>query len=691
MTDRANLEEKAINTIRFLAVDAIQEANSGHPGLPMGAAAMAFTLWTRQLRHNPKNPNWTNRDRFVLSAGHGSMLLYAMLHLSGYDLPMSELQSFRKWGSRTPGHPEYHITPGVEATTGPLGQGISMAVGMALAEAHLAARFNRPGHQIVDHCTYVIASDGDLMEGVASEACSLAGHLGLGKLIVLFDDNQISLAGTTSISFTEDVGKRFQAYGWQIQYIKDGNDIDEIDAALQAAKDERERPSLIMVRTVIGYGSPNKQNTYKVHGSPLGADEVIEAKKNLGWPMEPAFLIPDDVRAYFAESVERGKDKEVKWDADFLSYKDAYPKLASEFKRVMAGELPKDWDSEIPSFPAEPQGPPTRKASGAILQALAPKLPELMGGSADLNPSTFTWLKGFGDFQSPETSPEGVQGVVGDEWSYCGRNIHFGVREHAMGAIANGMTLHGGLIPYTATFFTFADYMRPAMRLAAMMDIRVINVFTHDSIGVGEDGPTHQPVEQLMNLRAVPNLTVIRPADANEVVEAWRVALFNDGGPTALILSRQKLPVLDRDKYTSAEGLKRGAYVLWQSGSGTPDVILIGTGSELHIALEAGELLDKEGILVRVVSMPSWELFDQQSEEYKDSVLPESVKARVAIEAGVKLGWEHYVGLEGAVIGMTSFGASAPAKTLYEKYGINKENVISKAKALLNLQEMSNK
>jgi transketolase len=679
----SRLDQLCINTIRFLSVDAVQNANSGHPGLPMGAAPMAYVLWTRHLRHNPANPKWADRDRFVLSAGHGSMLLYSLLHLTGYDLPMSELESFRQWGSKTPGHPESHMTPGVEITTGPLGQGVSAAVGFAIAEAHLASRFNTPGHTIVDHYTYVIASDGDLMEGVAAEACSLAGHLGLGKLIVLFDDNRISLAGTTSITFTEDVGERFEAYGWHVQHVEDGNNLEAIDAALKAAKAETDRPSIILVRTILGYGSPNKQDTFKAHGSPLGPDEVIAAKENLGWPTEPAFLIPKEVQVEFHTVVTRGKAAEADWEGAFATYANAYADLASEFTRIMAAQLPDDWDAEIPIFEPSAKGPATRKASEAVLQGLAPKLPELMGGGADLNPSTFTWLKGYGDFQSPLASAKDAQGTIGGEWGYGGRNIHFGVREHAMGAVANGMALHGGFIPFTGTFLTFADYMRPPMRLVALGEQRAIFVFTHDSIGLGEDGPTHQPVEQVMNLRAVPNMTVIRPADANEVAEAWKAAIQNRHGPTALIFTRQGLPVLDRDQYPAAASLHKGAFVLWQSDDGTPDVILIGTGSEVHIALDASKKLAAEGVKVRVVAMPSWELFDRQPAEYRESVLPSSVRARVAVEAGVALGWERYVGLDGAVIGMHSFGASAPGPVLYEKFGITAENVTKQAKALL--------
>jgi len=683
MADQATPDELCVNTIRFLAADAVQNANSGHPGMPMGASPMAYVLWTKHLRHNPTDPSYANRDRFVLSAGHGSMLLYALLHLTGYDLSLAELQSFRQWGSRTPGHPESHVTPGVEATSGPLGQGVGNAVGMAIAEAHLAARYNRPGHTIVDHFTYAIVGDGDLMEGVASEACSLAGHLRLGKLIILYDDNLISLAGSTSISFTEDVGRRFEAYGWHVQRVDDGDDLDAIDTALESAKGETSRPSIIPVRTIIGYGAPNKQGTFEAHGAPLGSEELLEAKKNLGWPAEPACLIPEEALEHLRGSVERGEKRQAEWKETFARYAQAHPDLAAEFTRTVSGELPDGWDADLPVFPADPKGSATRKASEAVLQNLASSVPELMGGSADLNPSTYSWMKGFGDFQSPEVSSEGAQGVVGDEWGYGGRNLHFGVREHAMGAIVNGMALHGGLIPYTATFMVFADYMRPPMRLAAMSRIRTINIFTHDSIGVGEDGPTHQPVEHLMALRVIPNLTVIRPADANEVREAWRAALVNTEGPTVLVFTRQSLPVLDRTECAPAEGLQRGAYVLWESADDAPDVILIGTGSETQVALEAGQQLAAEGVRARVISMPSWELFDRQPEEYRESVLPPDVRARVAVEAGIVLGWERYVGTDGAAVGMKGFGASAPGGILYEKFGITADEVAAQGRRLL--------
>jgi transketolase len=682
MADDRSFEEKCINTIRFLAADAVEKAKSGHPGMPMGAAVMAYTLWTRHLKHNPANPMWSDRDRFVLSAGHASMLLYAMLHLTGYDLSLSDLESFRQWESKTPGHPERHCAPGVEVTTGPLGQGLSNAVGMAIAEAHLEARYNSPGHEIVDHFTYVFASDGDLMEGVTSEACSLAGHLGLSKLIVLYDDNRISLAGATSLTFTEDAAKRFNAYGWHVGHVENGNDVPSIDRALKKAKREKSRPSIIFVRTTIGYGAPHKQGTFEAHGSPLGAEELMAAKKYLGWPTEPAFYIPDDVLAHFHKSLKRGHTWEAKWKRALKIYSDAFPDLAAEFLRVMKGGLPEGWESRLPAYPEGSKDIATRKASESVMQSLAPVLPELMGGSADLNPSTFTWLKGFGDFQKPGGPLGDTQGAVGGDWGYTGRNIHFGVREHAMGAIASGMALHGGFIPYTATFLTFSDYMRPPMRLAALMGLQVIYVFTHDSIGLGEDGPTHQPIEQIMNLRAVPNLTVIRPADAGEAVEAWKAALLKHDGPTALIFTRQNVPVLSRAELAPASGLHHGGYILWESYPGKADMILIGTGSEVSIAMEAGRRLSRD-FRVRVVSLPSWRIFDRQPSEYRNHVLPPEVKVRVAVEAGIKLGWEHYVGLDGTVIGMDSFGASAPYKVLYEKFGITAEHVVQAAKALM--------
>lgn len=683
MTKQNIFEDKCINTIRFLAADSVEKAKSGHPGMPMGAAAMAYALWMKHLRHNPANPQWTDRDRFVLSAGHASMLLYAMLHLSGYDLSLSDLEQFRQWESKTPGHPEHKCTPGVEATTGPLGQGLSNAVGMAIAEVHLAAKFNQPGHRIVGHFTYVFASDGDLMEGVASEACSLAGHLGLGKLIVLYDNNHISLAGSTALSFTEDAEKRFNAYGWQVINVEDGNNVAAIDHALSEAKAETARPSIILVRTTIGYGAPHKEGTSEAHGSPLGPDELKAAKIRLGWPVDPPFFIPDDALAFFRQSLVRGEEWESQWNQAFNSYRREFPELADELERMMRGELPDTWDRDLPLYPSGSKDVATRKVSEAVMQVLASHLPELMGGSADLNPSTFTWIKGNGDFQAPGTPHQDIQGAVGGEWGYGGRNIHFGVREHAMGAIAVGMALHGGFIPYTATFLTFSDYMRPPMRLAALSGLRVIFVFTHDSIGLGEDGPTHQPIEQIMSLRAVPNLTVIRPADAAETVEAWKEAILNKKGPTALIFTRQNVPVLERKGLASAVGLQKGGYILWESEPGQPEVILIGTGSEVSVALKAGEVLTAEGLRTRVISLPSWELFDRQPAGYRNYVFPPEVRVRVAVEAGIRLGWEHYVGLDGAVVGMDSFGASAPSKVLYDKFGINAERVVQAAKALL--------
>ena len=677
--EKQALDERCVNAIRFLAADMIQEAGSGHPGLPLGAAPMAYVLWDRHLKHNPKNPGWFDRDRFVLSAGHGSALLYALLHLTGYDLPLSELKRFRQWGSKTPGHPEAGLTPGVEVTTGPLGQGISMAVGMAIAEAHLAAVFNRPGHEIIDHFTYVIASDGDLMEGVAAEACSLAGHLGLGKLIVLFDDNGISLAGTTNLTFTEDVRKRFSAYGWQVLEVEDGNDLSAIDRAISEAKKDRERPTLICVRTVIGYGAPTKAGTYKVHGSPLGEEELAAAKERLGWPKEPKFFVPEEVREHMGRAVERGRAWEEDWKERLSRYAQEYPELAAEFTRRLTGKLPEGWDEGLPDFPPDEKGIATRKAAGKVLQALAERVPELIGGSADLNPSTNTVLPNLGDLERPGEPPAGVQGAAGGPWDYSGRNIHFGVREHAMGAIANGLARHGGVIPFTATFLVFSDYMRPPMRLAAMMGCQVVYVFTHDSIGIGQDGPTHQPVEQLMGLRTLPNLTVIRPCDASEAAEAWKAALKNREGPTVLVLTRQNLPVLDRSRYASAEGLHHGGYVLWESGSGTPDVIIIGTGSEVHVALKAAEELAKEDVNVRVVSLPSWELFEREGQEYREKVLPPGVP-KVAVEAGVTLGWERYADV---AIGVDDFGASAPGAEVLERLGITPERVAEEAKRLL--------
>jgi len=662
------LDQLCINTIRCLAIDAVQQANSGHPGAPMGAAAMAYVLWDRFLKHNPTNTNWPDRDRFVLSAGHASMLLYNMLYLSGYGLTLDDLKQFRQWESLTPGHPEFGVTPGVEVTTGPLGQGFVNGVGMAIAEAHLACRFNQPGHQIVDHFTYAIVSDGDLEEGVTSEAASLAGTLKLGKLIYLYDDNGISIEGDTDIAFREDVGARFAAYGWQVIGPIDGFDTRALDAAIRLAQTDTERPSLIICHTIIGFGSP-EQGTGKVHGEPLGAEGVRETKKTLCFPGETPFCVPDEVLEHMRAAIARGQAGEAAWQQQLIDYAAAYPELAEEFQRRQRGELPAGWDADLDGlFPAGSKAVATRAASGTVLCALAKRIPELMGGSADLAPSTKTLMAGAGDF-----TPE----------DHSGRNMHFGIREHAMGSIANGMARHGGVIPYTSTFMVFADYMRPPMRLAALMRQRSIYVFTHDSIGVGEDGPTHQPIEHLLTMRAIPNFTVIRPADATETAEAWRVALQNTTGPTAFALTRQNLPVLDRTRYAPAAGVQQGGYTLWQSGEGTPQVILIGTGSEVEIALTAGEQLAAEGVNVRVVSLPCWRLFDRQPAAYRESVLPAAVRARVSVEAGIRLGWERYVGDQGTIIGLDDFGASAPAKLLYEQFGLTPAHVAQAAREAL--------
>jgi transketolase len=672
------LDSLSINTIRFLSVDAVQQANSGHPGLPMGAAAPAYILWTRFLKHDPGDPKWPDRDRFVLSAGHGSMLLYSLLHLTGYDLSLADIQRFRQWGSRTPGHPENHLTPGVEATTGPLGQGISNAVGMAIAEAHLAARFNRPEHAVIDHRTYVLASDGDMMEGVASEACSLAGHLGLGKLIVVYDDNRISLAGSTSLCFSEDVGARFAAYGWHVQHVADGNDLDSIDRALKSARSETGRPSLVLVRTEIGYGSPHKAGTFEAHGSPLGPEEVKAAKQKLGWPVEPPFHVPAAALNNFRRALEEGKQAHRDWEQRLEAYERAFPDLAKELRRTLAAKLPEGWNEELPTFPADEKGLATRKASEAVMQALAKRLPELVGGSADLDPSTFTWLKGQGDFESSAVSPDGAQGRVGGTWGYEGRNLHFGVREHAMGAAVNGMALHGGVVPYGSTFLIFSDYMRPAVRLSALSQLGSIWVYTHDSIGVGEDGPTHQPIEHYMALRAIPDLLFIRPADANETVWAWRVAIENRHRPTVLALTRQNLPTLDRSRYAPAEGLRRGAYVL-NPKIDAPDIALIATGSEVQTIVAAERTLAEKGMKARLVSMPCWELFAEQPKDYRESVLPAALARRLSVEAGITLGWREWVGVRGEAIGIDRFGASAPGPTLMKEFRLTSEHVVARA------------
>jgi transketolase len=648
-------------------MDAVQKAKSGHPGMPMGAAPMAFVLWTKHLKHNPTNPRWHNRDRFVLSAGHGSMLLYSLLHLTGYDLSLDDLRNFRQWGSKTPGHPEYHLTPGVETTTGPLGQGFTNGVGMAIAERYLAARYNRPNFEVVKYRIYGIVSDGDLMEGVSSEAASLAGHLKLGNIIYLYDDNRISIDGRTQLAFTEDVVKRFEAYGWHVQVVEDGNDVDAINAAIKAGQEETTRPSLIKIRTHIGYGSPNKQDSAEAHGAPLGEDEVRLTKRNLGWDPEKHFDVPNDVLNYLRRSVEQGKKWESLWKTMFEGYRRAHADLALEFENLKQGNFGDEWKKALPTFGADTGAMATREASGKILNAIAPHLLTLIGGSADLTPSNNTFLKNYPEFQANV---------------YTGRNFHFGVREHAMGSILNGLALTEGMIPYGGTFLIFSEYMRPPIRLAALMGVRPIYVFTHDSIGLGEDGPTHQPIEQLASLRSIPNLTVLRPADANEVVHAWRFAIEHRSGPVALILARQKVPLIDRAKYASAEHLVKGAYVLAES-SKEPAVILIGTGSEVQFVIGAYEQLAKEGIAARVVSMPSWELFERQSQEYRNSVLTPSIKNRLAVEAGSPMGWQKYVGDGGSIIGISKFGASAPYEVVYREYGFTVENVLKKAKELL--------
>uniref|UniRef100_A0A7C1JS92 Transketolase n=1 Tax=Caldilinea aerophila TaxID=133453 RepID=A0A7C1JS92_9CHLR len=667
-------EIKAANTIRMLAADAVQAANSGHPGMPMGMAVAALTLWTRVMRYNPRNPHWFDRDRFVLSAGHGSMLLYAMLHLTGYDLPLEELKNFRQWGSKTPGHPEARHTPGVETTTGPLGQGFANGVGMAIAERWLAQRFNRPGFDVIDHYTYAIVSDGDLMEGVASEAASLAGHLRLGKLIYLYDDNSVTIDGKTEITYTEDWAKRFEAYGWHVQRdVEFTNSAAIYDAIITAQNDPR--PSIIGLKSIIGYGSPNKAGTSKVHGEPLGEEELKATKENLGWPLEPRFYIPDDVLAYFRQAVERGRMLEDAHQQLMAAYADAYPDLAAELQRFIRGELPEGWEEVLPVFPPSAKGDATRNSSGKVINALAPVLPNLIGGSADLAASNKTTISGAA-FMKP-----------GD---FGGPNIHFGVREHGMGGILNGMALHGGVLPFGGTFLVFSDYMRGAIRLAALSGLRVIYVFTHDSIGLGEDGPTHQPIEHLAALRAMPNLTVIRPADANETSQAWRAALLNANGPTALALTRQNVPIYDREGegLGAAEELLKGGYVFYEHAPNGLQVVLIGTGSEVQIAYDAARQLAAEGVGVRVVSLPSWELFQAQPADYRAAVLPPDLP-KVAIEAAATFGWERWVGNDprkGAIIGVDRFGASAPYQRIYKEFGLTVERVVDVARQLINGQ-----
>jgi transketolase len=677
--DRATQQD--IDTIRFLAVDMVQKADSGHPGLPLGAAPMAYVLWTRWLRHNPANPHWFDRDRFVLSAGHGSALLYALLHLTGYALPMEEIKRFRQWGSMAPGHPERGHTPGVEITTGPLGQGLANAVGMAIAEAQLAASCNQPGHVVIDHRTYAIVSDGDLMEGVASEAASLAGHLQLGKLTCLYDDNRVTLAAGTDIDFSEDRARRFEAYGWHTLVVADGNDVEAIDAALRAAAAETTRPSLLLVRTHIGFGSP-EQDSFKAHGSPLGVDNVAATKRKLGWPVEPDFLVPPDSAARLREALTRGAAAEADWQQRLTAYTQAFPELARVLDARMRDQLPEGWDAAIPLFPADAKGLATREASGKVMNAIAPRLPALFGGSADLDPSTKTALKDQGDFHPLARAGADQQGSDGGGWSLAGRNLHFGVREHAMGAITNGLAAHGGFIPFGATFLVFSDYMRPPIRLAALMGLHVVHVFTHDSIALGEDGPTHQPVEHLAAMRAIPGLTLIRPADANETAVAWRVAVETRNRPVLLILSRQALPTLDRTQVGAADGLRQGAYVLEDAPA--PELILIGTGSEVALVLDAARLLRAEGVAVRCVSMPSWELFEAQTPAYREQVLPVAVRARVAVEAGIAQGWERYIGDAGAMHGVERFGASAPGDVVQREYGFTAEAVRDRARAVLN-------
>ena len=667
MADQA-LDQLCVNTIRFLAVDTVQKAKSGHPGAPMGQAPLAYALWDRFLSHNPADPTWPNRDRFVLSCGHASALLYSLLHLNGYDLPMDELKQFRQWGSKTPGHPEHGLTPGVEATTGPLGQGVGNAVGMALAERWLANRFNKLGHEIIDHHTYAIVSDGDLQEGIASEAASMAGTLGLNKLIILYDNNEISIEGNTDITFRENVGERFRAYGWNVIGPIEGMDVESVSTALTAAKTETSKPTIIVCTTVIGYGSPNKAGKGSAHGDPLGDEEVALTKENLKWEYDEPFTVPAEAQAHFSQTAEQGKAKQAEWNAAFSEYREAFSAEAKQLDDALRGQLPDGWEEGLKGLFEKADPIATRSASGVVMNAISKGVPAFIGGSADLAPSTRTFLDGQGDIGP------------GD---YSGHNVHFGIREHAMGAIANGIALHGGGIPYTATFLVFSDYMRGSIRLGALMGQQVIYVFTHDSIGVGEDGPTHQPVEHVMSLREIPGLVVSRPADATETVEIWRAAMNRRDGPTAMAFTRQNLPVLDRSLLGAASGALKGGYTLWESGD-PPQVVIIATGSEVHIALEAGQTLRGEGIAARIVSMPSWELFDDQPKDYRDQVLPPSVRARVSVEAGTTKGWERYVGLDGASVGMTGYGASAPAGVLYEKFDITAERVAQEARNLVN-------
>ena len=662
------LDQLCINTIRTLTLDAVQNAKSGHPGLPLGAAPMAYVLWTKFMQYNPRNPRWENRDRFLLSAGHGCMLLYSLLHLTGYDLPLDEIKHFRQWGSKTPGHPENVLTPGVEITTGPLGQGFANGVGMAMGAAHLASRFNQKDFSLIDHHIYAIVSDGDLMEGVASEAASLAGHLKLGKLIYLYDDNRVTIEGFTDLAFTEDVPKRFEAYGWHTSTVEDGNDLAAIEAAIRDAQSIGDQPSLISVKTVIGYGMPTS-GTRKAHSDPPGEEAVRETKRHLGWPEDKQFFVPEEALAHFRKAVDRGAQAEQDWNELVDKYETKHADLGKQWRQTMSGELPEDWESHLPTFD-DTEAIATRVASGKVINALAPHLPMLIGGSADLGVSNNTDIKDGGDFEAGH---------------YDGRIIHFGVREHAMGATLTGMALNGGLIPYGGTFMTFSDYMRPSIRLACLSEVQVIYVFTHDSVGLGEDGPTHQPIEHLAALRAIPHLFVVRPADVHEVREAWRLAILRRESPTALALTRQKVALIDRKKFASAEGLRRGGYVLAdaEGGSDRIKLILIATGSEISLALEAREKLQADGVPTRVVSMPCCELFEEQSAEYREQVLPSSVTARLAIEAGVRQGWDRYVGPSGDVISLDRFGASAPGDIALKNLGFNVENLLGRARALL--------
>ena len=667
MDTTQNIEELAINTVRTLSIDAVQKANSGHPGMPMGAAPMGHVLYAHYMKYNPKNPHWANRDRFILSAGHGCMLQYSLLHLTGFNVTIDDLKNFRQLNSKTAGHPEYGLIDGVDVTTGPLGQGFANGVGFAIGQKHLAARFNRPGYEIFDYNIYAICSDGDMMEGVTSEAASLAGHLELGNMIYLYDDNHISIEGSTDIAFNEDVAARFEAYGWHVQVVEDGNDMKAIINAVRNAKAEKQKPSLIKVRTQIAYGSPNKVNTAGSHGSPLGADEIKLVKKFFGFDPEQSFYVPEEVEEYYQAVGIRGTDANTKWDKLFTAYKEKFPELAAEYERAQSGQLPENWKNALPVFAPSKDKMATRQASGKVLNAIAASLPGLIGGAADLAPSTETNLKEYNSFTSENRS---------------GRNFHFGIREHAMGSALVGMALTPAVIPFGATFLMFSEYMRPPIRLAAIMKIRPIFVYTHDSIGLGEDGTTHQPVEQLISLRSIPNITVIRPGDANETAQAWRVALEHTDGPVVLVFTRQGLPVLDQEKYGKAGGLEQGAYILSEP-EGTPELILIATGSEVALVIDAQEKLKDEGIAARVVSMPSWELFEKQDAAYKEKVFPKAIRKRLAVETGSPLGWHKYVTDEGDIIAMTTFGESAPAEELYKVFGFTIDNVVKKAKALL--------